>query len=128
MSAYKDEWLRIACHYLVAAIAAAVVSAIYEYFSHGVYSIFMVGLAMWPLALGALPTWLAALSGAGEPAPLVRTLLAAGVLTLTLGSLVAGVMEIYGSTSAFTPVYWAVGGAIMLAALVASCLPRQRAD
>ena len=110
----------MAARYFVASLAAMGFSAIYEYFSHGVYSVFMVGLAVWPLVLGVLPSWLAGIDGAAEPTPLVRTLLAAGILTLALGSLVTGVMEIYGSTSAFTPVYWVLGGAIMLAAFIAS--------
>ena len=105
-------------HYFVATLAAAGFSAIYEYFSHGVYSIFMMCLAMWPLILGVLPSWLAGIDGTCEPTPLFRTLLASGVLTLTLGSAVAGVMQIYGSTSAFTPVYWVAGALIMLAATV----------
>ena len=109
----------MACHYFVASLAAMGFSAIYEYFSHGVYSVFMVGLAVWPLVLGMLPSWLAGIDGVAEPTPLARTLLAAGILTLALGSLVTGVMEIYGSTSAFTPVYWALGAVIMLAAVVA---------
>ena len=109
----------MAVHYFVASLVAAGFAAIYEYFSHGVYSVFMMSLAVWPLLLGVLPSWLAGIDGMREPAPLFRTLLASGVLTLTLGSLVAGVMEIYGSTSAFTPVYWALGTAIMLVAVVA---------
>ena len=116
----------MARHYLVATVVAAVLSAIYESLSHGVISVFMVGLAAWPLVLGALPTWIAGCAHAPEPAPLARTLLACGVLTLTFGSIVAGVMEIYGSTSAFTPVYWVVGTAIMVAALIALVrTPRQ---
>ena len=104
-------------HYLVATVVAAVLSAIYESLSHGVISVFMVGLAAWPFVLGVLPTWIAGAARAPEPAPLACTLLACGALTLTFGSIVAGVMEIYGSTSAFTPVYWVVGAAIMAAAV-----------
>lgn len=107
-------------HYLIAAVVSGAFSQIYEHFSHGVYSPFMVGLFAWPLVLGALPAlifWILDLRG---PDPLVRQLWGCSVLTLTLGSLVAGVMEIYGSTSAFTPVYWVLGLALGAAACVAA--------
>ena len=109
----------MARHYLVAAFVCALVSVIYESCSHGVYSVFMVGLAAWPLVLGVLPAVIASRVGAPEPAPLLRSFLASGVLTLTLGSLITGVMEIYGSTSAFVPAYWVFGGALMLVAVIA---------
>ena len=105
--------------YLVAALVLAVLSAIYEVLSHGVISAYMVGLAGWPLFLGAIPSLVAWRFGAGAPAPLARVLLACGVLTLSLGSIVAGVMEIYGSTSAFTSVYWVCGAVLMVSAVVA---------
>ena len=114
-------WLRMARNYLIAAAVALAVSVIYEFCSHGVYSAFMVGLAAWPLVLGVLPSWIAGRADAPDPTPSARTLLAAGVCTFTFGSLMTGVMEIYGSTSAYTHLYWEVGAVIMFLAVVA-CL------
>lgn len=115
----SDVWIRIARHYLVAFAVAAIFSVIYESCSHGVYSAFMVGLAAWPLVLGFLPAIIASRAGVMEPAPLLRAFLASGVFTLTMGSLVTGVMEIYGSTSDLVLVYWVFGSALMLAAVIA---------
>ena len=41
--------------YLICAACCAVFSGIYEAFSHGVYSVYMLGLCLFPLLLGALP-------------------------------------------------------------------------
>jgi len=40
--------------YLLAALGCAVLSAVYECFSHGVCSVWMIGLFLFPLLLGAL--------------------------------------------------------------------------
>ena len=46
--------------YLAAAVAVAAAGQIYEHFSHGVYSNYMVFAFMIPLAAGALPNLIAA--------------------------------------------------------------------
>ncbi|MCI2058061.1 MAG: hypothetical protein LKJ80_02515 [Oscillibacter sp.] len=92
----------------------AVFALVYEFFSHGVYSAYMLGLPLFPLLLGALPALLGRRRGALRPA--VRGLWRAGVAALGTGSCVAGILEIYGTTSPYVPVYWAAGLALLAAA------------
>ena len=49
--------------YLACGVSCAVVGAVYEYFSHGVYSFWMAYACLFPLVLGALPFGAAALKG-----------------------------------------------------------------
>ena len=98
--------------YLLAALGCAVLSAVYEGFSHGVYSVWMIGLFLFPLLLGALPALLLR-RARRVPARGVRRVWAAGVSTLAMGSLMTGVFEIYGSPSPLTMWYWPVGGALL---------------
>jgi len=90
---------------------------VYENFSHGVFSNWMIFLFLFPLLGGVLPTL--ALLGLGErlwlPDRAVRNLWNCGVATLTVGSSVAGVLEIYGTTSDYLPVYGIVGGILVIA-------------
>ena len=41
-----------------------------------------------------------------------------GVSALTVGSFFSGALEIYGTSSALTPVYWLMGGVCLLFSLL----------
>ena len=94
---------------LVAALFLALFGAVYELFSHGVYSYFMIYAFAFPLALGALPLYLIGILHAVYPDRLSRSVYHAGIATLTAGSLVSGVLEIYGTGNPLTAVYWVAG-------------------
>lgn len=83
--------------------------AVYELFSHGVYSYGMIYAFVFPLALGALPLILISMLRAQYPARLARFAYHAGIAALTVGSIVTGVLEIYGTTNPLTLVYWILG-------------------
>lgn len=119
----KERAGRTASVYLEAAVFCGLFSSIYESFSHGVYSNFMVFLFLFPLLGGALPfgvMWL--LDGRGTPGRLAANLYHSGIATLALGSCMAGVLEIYGTTSEYLWIYWAVGGAFTAAGVLAALL------
>ena len=100
--------------YLGLSALAGCFSAVYESLSHGVISMYMVFLFAWPLLGGALP--FAMLSAARKKPTigwLARCLYHSGVATLTVGSCVLGVLEIYGTTSDYVTVYWIVGAALI---------------
>jgi len=101
--------------WLIFAVFCGVFSAIYEYFSHSVYSGYMIGLFLFPLLLGALPALI--LNGRGRPAvpPACRSLWSSGVATLTAGSCMTGILEIYGTGSGYLIVYWIAGLALLAA-------------
>ena len=109
---------------LIASSALLLFAAVYECFSHGVVSAFMVGAFLIPLLGGALPgLLLERLPARQRPGGGSRWLWGAGLTVLTAGSLFRGVLEIYGTTSRLGAVYWAVGFALCLAAVL-SYAPR----
>ena len=114
-----EKSLRTARTYLLAALFCAVFGAVYEIFSHEVYSFFMIYAFMIPLVLGALPNFLMGLKGSTfVPAPVSRKLYRAGIATLTVGSIMQGVLEIYGTTNVLTAVYWIVGGSLLVGSVI----------
>lgn len=99
---------------LMAAVVCALFGAVYERFSHGVYSYWMLYAFAFPLALGVLPLYLLSVLGGRRPGPVRWGLYHAGVATLTVGSLVSGALEIYGTASPLVAVYWIAGEALTL--------------
>ncbi len=103
---------------LLSAAAVLVFSLVYELFSHGVRSSFMLGAFLVPLLLGALPCSLLLLAPLRcRPGVLTRTLWGSGLAALTAGCLFRGVLEIYGTTNRLGAVYWWCGALLCLAAL-----------
>ena len=105
--------------YLLVSLFCAAFGGIYEYFSHGVYSYFMLYAFAFPLCGGALP--FAALSlapSAQMPGPVPRQLYHFAIAALTVGSIMTGVLEIYGTTNDLLQVYWYAGALLLLAALI----------
>lgn len=100
--------------YLGATLFCIIFSIVYETFSHGVYSIYMIGLGLIPLVLGVLPSYLALkLAGLRSSNQWQATVHALAVLSLTLGSALQGVLEIYGTTSTWTIYYLVLGMALL---------------
>lgn len=99
---------------LFSAAFTALFGAVYEHFSFGVWSFWMV-YAFAPFLLGGL--WLLVLSGRKAlPGDLFLVLLEPGLVMLTLGSVLAGVVEIYGTENRLLPVLPIIGGVLVLAA------------
>lgn len=109
---------RTAFAYLLSTIGTAFFGAVYERFSHGVWSFWMVYAFAFPLLLGALPFSILALRKRPLPSRGSRQLHHAGVATLTVGSVMQGVLAIYGTTNRLTVIYWAVGIALLALAQV----------
>ena len=97
---------------LFASLFCVLFGAVYECFGHGVYSYGMLYAFVFPLVLGVLPLLLIAMLRAPYPNRFVRSVCHAGIATLTVGSLVSGALEIYGTTNPLTLIYWIVGGAL----------------
>ncbi len=97
--------------YLLETVGCAIFGAVYELFSHGVWSCFMIGAFAFPLLLGAIPSFL--MHKRGKPFPgKTSDLVHAGVAALTVGSILQGVLEIYGTSNPFMIVYWVAGGTL----------------
>lgn len=97
---------------LFAALFCVLFGAVYELFSHGVYSYGMLYAFVFPLVLGVLPLLLLTMLRAPYPNRFARSVYHAGIATLTVGSIVSGALEIYGTTNPLTLIYWIVGGAL----------------
>ena len=107
---------RTAFAYLLCAIVTALFGGVYEVFSHGVWSPWMVYAFAFPLVLGALPFSILSLKRRPLPRKWPRRLHHAAVATLTVGSVMEGVLAIYGTTNRLTLAYWVVGGSLLLLA------------
>ena len=120
----QDACVRLALRYMFISLLCALFGAVYEVFSHGVYAYSMLYAFAIPLAGGVLPALLIARKGLPMPSGATQLLWHFGISALTVGSLFSGALEIYGTTSSLTGVYWLAGGAcLLLAALTATFLP-----
>lgn len=115
---YYVENIVKARRYLLASIMLAAAGAVYEVFSHGVYSYYMIYAFMIPLVLGCLP-YLADSRGFFKTAgPLAEGLLMAAIVTLSAGSVIKGILEIYGTTNRLTIVYVAASMPLLLISII----------
>ena len=106
--------------YFAASVFIAIAAAVYGLFSHGVYSYFMIYAFMIPLLGGALPHLIAAMKGIEINA---RDTQLAIIVTLTVGSVLKGVLDIYGTTNRLLIVY-PVAAVLVLAAALAAMIKR----
>jgi len=111
----KIKMRRYALIYLCIALFCGLFSAVYEYFSHGVFADFMVYLFAFPLIGGVLPyAVLGFLRRAACPPLTLARVYNSGIAALTAGSCVQGILDIYGTSSVYIPVYWILGGVLVL--------------
>lgn len=109
------SWYKMALRYLIMSAAAALIGAVYECFSHEVYSYYMIYAFAIPLVLGEVPSLLLLKRACSCRIPHMCSLMwQFGILTLTVGSLFQGVLEIYGTTNRLIILYLIVGSALML--------------
>lgn len=101
---------RTALVYLLISLFCLLFGAIYEKFSHNVYSSHMIYAFAYPLIGGTLPFLTASVFGAKRlPCLTSRNLWHCGIATLTVGSIFRGVIEIFGTVSIFSTVYIIAG-------------------
>jgi hypothetical protein len=130
--------------YLAASILIALAAAVYGLFSHGVYSYFMTYAFMIPLIAGALPHLVLAMRSADPGAAGahetdadteaeaqaskwktldIREAQLAVIATLTAGSILKGVLDIYGTTNRLLIAYPVI--AAVLLAITAALVLKQ---
>ena len=110
---------KIALIYLLCSIFCAVFGAVYECFSHGVYSYYMLYAFLLPLVAGTLPFTVIGLYCPDKiPGNSSRCFYHFGIATLTVGCIMQGILEIYGTTNQKIYFYPVTGlGLVLLAAL-----------
>lgn len=115
----KSRLEKTAFVYFLIALFCAVFGAVYEVFSHDVYSFFMIYAFGFPLVGGTLPFWLLAREkNATYPGTVARNLYHSGIATLTVGSIVRGVLDIYGTTNVLSGYYFNVGWILTIIGVV----------
>ncbi len=118
--------IRIAYRYLLVTILCAVFGAVYELFSHGVFAYGMLYAFAVPLLGGLLPVLVMLKYRIKLPPGKSMLLWNFGISALTVGCLFHGALEIYGTTSRLTFVYWLIGGVCMLIALLMGLLVQEK--
>ena len=108
--------------YLIVTLFTALFGAVYEVFGRGVYSFYMLEAFAFPLAGGVLPFFLLMKYKRPYPSGISAGCTHAGIATLTVGSLVTGALEIYGTTNPLTNVYWILGGVLLAVGLLSYLL------
>lgn len=107
--------------YLIISGFCAIFGAVYEHFSFGVYSPFMVFSFAFPAVCGLLPNLIFILLPPKYcTCRIFIWLYRCGIATLTIGSIIRGVLDIYGTTNALTQVYWWIGFGLLLIGVTGS--------
>ena len=109
--------------YLFLSVFVFVFAQIYEYFSHGVYSSYMLYAFFIPfLGLTVLSLLLHTLK---KTLPKNSCFLwKCGIATLTVGSIYKGILEIYGTNGYFEFPYLFIGAALCISAVI-TCIGKQ---
>ena len=116
---YTSEHNRTLNHakgYAFASAFCALFGAIYEHFSHQVYSYYMIYAFAIPLLLGLLPLLLIGTGDRPQPGRFFLNVYNAGIAALTLGCLFKGVLDIYGTTNRKIIVYPILSALLILIA------------
>lgn len=108
--------------YLFISLFCILFGAVYESFSHEVYSYFMLYAFIFPLIGGTLPFFGMAFSSMPIPNRVSQNLYHSGIAALTTGFLFKGALEIYGTTNRLVSVYWILGIVFILTAIFIYCL------
>ena len=112
--------------YLLLSLFLVLFGAIYEIYSHEVYSFYMLYAFVFPLAGGVLPFSIIHLRRHNwYPNIWTRRLYHSGIATLSVGSIIQGVLEIYGTTNAMTQWYWIIGAGFVALSIISFCTERR---
>ncbi len=116
--------LKRAFYYLLATLFTALFGAVYEHFGHGVYSYYMIYAFAFPLALGVVPFMMIGLFELIIPSTASARLWGYGVSTLTVGSIMKGILDIYGTTNKLIIVYPVAAAVLLVSAVVSQIVKK----
>ncbi len=108
----RERFLKVIQIYLVLTVFLALFGAVYERFSHEVYSYYMLYAFSIPLLLGVVVFFLLMKHGRAYPNALTAALYHGGIASMSLGSIVSGILEIYGTDHPLTRLYWILGSTL----------------
>ena len=108
---------------MLVVMGIAVFGMIYEHFGHGVYSNYMIYAFLIPLVFSLLPAFLIYAFGRLQLSNLSKTLWDSGTAFLTAGSIMKGILDIYGTSNDKIIFYPIVAGLFFVSAVVTHVLP-----
>ncbi len=114
----REKMAKTGFAYLFATLFCMLFGAVYEHFSHQVFSYYMVYAFVFPMGGGVLPFFVVALTRYPLPSRISRNLYHSGIAALTVGSIFQGVLEIYGTTNRLVFIYWIAGTAFILCGII----------
>lgn len=106
----REDVEHIVYIYLLVTVFCAVFGAVYEWFSHGVFSYHMLYAFMVPLLGGVLPFYCFYYFRRRIPGLISRRFQHFGISTVTVGCIFCGILEIYGTTNRLANLYFIIGG------------------
>lgn len=112
----KQRLKKAAERWFLAAFGCAVFSLVYEYFGHGVLSVFMLFQFVFPLVLGAGAAALLLKRDRRYPDGVTLAFWRLGVITLTAASCLTGIFEIYGAPAPLVRIHWCLGAFLTITA------------
>ncbi|MBQ9590495.1 MAG: hypothetical protein IJR29_09950 [Butyrivibrio sp.] len=104
----------------IGSVFLALFGAIYEVFSHDVYSYFMIYAFAIPLVMGVLFYSILLIMNK-YPVPRFLEIWNTAIATLSIGCVFNGVLEIYGTTNSLIVVYPIAGAILIFASLLIPC-------
>ena len=114
--------------YLGISIFVFIFGQIYEYFSHGVYSSYMMFAFLIPFIGLFIPSLLNNLILKRKITDNVTLPWKCGIATLTVGSIYKGILEIYGTSGTFEQVYLIIGSLLCIIATIVLVTARVNTD
>lgn len=114
--------------YLGISIFVFIFGQIYEYFSHGVYSSYMMFAFLIPFIGLFIPSLLNNLILKRKITDNVTLPWKCGIATLTVDSIYKGVLEIYGTSGTFEHVYLIIGSLLCIIATIVLVTARVNKD
>ena len=128
-NAPRASALKTAYVYLLISLFCVLFGGVYELYSHEIYSNYMIYAFLFPLMGGTLVFLSLLVFRLRLPKRLSQNLYHAGIAALTVGCILEGVVEIYGTTNDLIRIYFIVGTALVAAgviAYVAGCVRDQK--
>lgn len=111
---FGKEIEKLVFTYLIITLVCAGFGAVYEFFSHGVYSYYMLYAFMIPFLGGTVYFYCMLYFRSKIPRCIARRFQHFGILTVTVGCMVCGILEIYGTTNHLVNIYFIVGGMFLV--------------
>ena len=121
----KNKFVKRSVMYFCISMFCAVFGGIYEIFSHGVYSNYMMYAFLFPLIGGALYNLTLYFLRLRLQRGLSLIFYNTGIAALTIGSIVRGILDIYGTDNILANVYRYAGAILVCLGVVFYAVDRK---